>query len=82
MTYFDMSESPCVEKHRLELFWSILGECIEERKQFIFQCKNDEEADELEKLTWTLVFQINDIWKVSLDKHLVVTAIPPNMSRQ
>ena len=82
LTYFGMSLSPCTNTHRLELFWSILGECIEERKQFIFQCKNDEEADELEKLTWTLVFQINDIWKVSLDKHLVVTAIPPNMSRQ
>ena len=73
-----MSKSPCVEQHRLELFWKILGWCIDKRKVFTFQCKNDEEADELQKLTYTLVFQINDIWKVTLDNHLVVTATPPN----
>ena len=75
-TYFGMSPYPCTEQQRLELFWSILGECIEERKQFIFQCENEEEADELKKLTWTLVFQINDIWEVYLDD-LVVKAKPP-----
>ena len=75
-TYFGMSPYPCTEQQRLELFWSILGECIEERKQFIFQCENEEEADELKKLTWTLVFQINDIWEVYLDD-LVVKANPP-----
>ena len=32
--YFGMSLSPCTEPHRLELFWSILGECIDERKEF------------------------------------------------
>ena len=26
-TYFGMSLSPCTEQQRLELFWSILGEC-------------------------------------------------------
>ena len=36
-TYFGMSLNSCTNTHRLELFWSILGECIEERKQFIFQ---------------------------------------------
>ena len=41
-TYFGMSPYPCTEQQRLELFWSILGECIEERKQFIFQCENEE----------------------------------------
>jgi hypothetical protein len=76
LTYFGMSLSPCTNTHRLELFWSILGECIEDRKQFIFQCENEEEADELKKLTWTLVFQINDIWEVYLDD-LVVKANPP-----
>jgi len=76
LTYFGMSLSPCTNTHRLELFWSILGECIEDRKQFIFQCENEEEADELKKLTWTLVFQINDIWEVCLDD-LVVKANPP-----
>ena len=75
-TYFGMSLSPCTEQQRLELFWSILGECIEGRKTFIFQCENEDEADELKKLTWTLVFQINDIWEVYLDD-LVVKANPP-----
>ena len=75
-TYFGMSLSPCTNTHRLELFWSILGECIEERKQFIFQCENVDEADELRNLTYTLVFQINDIWEVYLDD-LVVKAKPP-----
>jgi len=75
-TYFGMSPYPCTEQQRLELFWSILGECIEERKQFIFQCENEQEADELKKLTYTLVFQINDIWEVYLDD-LVVKANPP-----
>ena len=75
-TYFGMSLNSCIEQQRLELFWSILGECIEERKTFIFQCENEDEADELKKLTWTLVFQINDIWEVYLDD-LVVKANPP-----
>ena len=75
-TYFGMSLSPCTNTHRLELFWSILGECIKERKQFIFQCENEEEAEELKKLTWTLVFQLNDRWEVLLDD-LVVKAKPP-----
>ena len=76
LTYFGMSLSPCTNTHRLELFWSILGECIEERKQFIFQCENENEADELKILTYTLVFQLNDRWEVLLDD-LVVKANPP-----
>ena len=75
-TYFGMSLSPCTNTHRLELFWSILGECIKERKQFIFQCENVEEANELRNLTYTLVFQLNDRWEVYLDD-LVVKANPP-----
>ena len=75
-TYYGMSLSPCTEQQRLKLFWSILGECIEERKQFIFQCENVDEADELRNLTYTIVFQINDIWEVYLDD-LVVKAKPP-----
>jgi len=75
-TYFGMSLSPCTNTHRLELFWSILGECIKERKQFIFQCENVEEANELRNLTYTLVFQLNDRWEVYLDD-LVVKAKPP-----
>ena len=75
-TYFDMELYP-LEKDRLDLFWSLLGECIEERKSFSFQCIEQEEADELQKLTYTLVFQINDIWKVTLNEDLIINAIPP-----
>ena len=75
-TYFGMSLNSCIEQQRLDLFWSILGECIDERKQFIFQCENVDEADELRNLTYTLVFQINDICEVCLDD-LVVKAKPP-----
>ena len=74
--YFGMSLYPCTKPHRLKLFWSILGECIEERKEFYFRCDNEEEADELKKLTYSMVFQINDIWEVYLDD-LVVKARPP-----
>ena len=74
--YLGMQPSPCTKPHRLKLFWSILGECIEERKEFYFRCDNEEEADELKKLTYSMVFQINDIWEVSLDD-LVVKARPP-----
>ena len=75
-TYLGMSPYPCTKPLRLKLFWSILGECIEERKEFIFQCENEEEANELRIFTWTLVFRINDIWEVLLDD-LVVKANPP-----
>ncbi|SVC55018.1 uncharacterized protein METZ01_LOCUS307872 [marine metagenome] len=61
---------------RLKKYWLILGDCIDQRKQFIFQCENEEEADELKKLTWTLVFKINDRWKVELDD-LELRAVPP-----
>ena len=74
--YLGMQPSPCTNTHRLELFWSILGDCIEERKEFIFPCENVDEADELRKLTYTLVFQFNDRWEVLLDD-LVVKANPP-----
>jgi len=75
--YFGMSAYTCTKQHRLELFWSILGDCIDERKQFIFQCENVDEADELKKLTYTLVFQYSDRWEVSLND-LVVKANPPS----
>ena len=75
-TYLGMSLNSCFEQQRLDLFWSILGECIEDRKQFIFQCENEEEANELRIFTWTLVFQPNDRWEVLLDD-LIVKAKPP-----
>ena len=74
--YFGMSPHPETNPERLKLFWSILGVCIEDRKQFIFQCENEDEADELTKLTWTLVFQIDDRWIVYLDG-LIIKAEPP-----
>ena len=74
--YLGMQPSPCTKPHRLKLFWPILGECIEEKKEFHFRCDNEEEADELKKLTYSMVFQINDIWEVYLDD-LVVKAKPP-----
>ena len=76
-----MSPYPCTEQQRLELFWSILGECIEDRKQFIFQCENEDEADELTILTWTLVFQIDDQWEVYLDS-LIIIAFPPQLGEE
>ena len=76
LTYFGMSPYPCTKPHRLKLFWSILGECIEERKEFHIRCENEEEVDELKKLTYSMVFQINDRWEVLLDD-LVVKANPP-----
>ena len=79
LTYLRMSLNSCIEQQRLDLFWSILGECIEERKQFIFQCENDDEADELKIITYTLVFQLNDRWEVYLDD-LVVKAKPPRIN--
>ena len=75
-TYFGMSLNSCIEQQRLELFWSILGECIEERKTFIFQSENEEEANELRIFTWTLVFQYSDRWRVNLDG-LIIKASPP-----
>ena len=29
LTYFGLSLNSCTKPHRLQLFWSILGECIE-----------------------------------------------------
>ena len=74
--YLGMQPSPCTKPHRLKLFWSILGECIEERKEFHFRCDNEEEADELKKLTYSMVFQLNDRWEVLLDD-LFLKANPP-----
>ena len=79
--YFGMQPSPCTEPHRLKLFWSILGECIEERKQFFFECENVDEADELRNLTYTFVFQIDDQWEVYLDG-LIIIAFPPQLGEE
>ena len=74
--YFGMSPHPVTNPERLKQYWSILGDCIDDRKGFYFQCENEQEADELKKLTWTLVFQLNDRWRVDLDG-LALKAEPP-----
>ena len=76
-TYFGMSPEPVVSPDRLKHYWSILGDCIDYRKEFIFRCENVDEADELKKLTYTLVFQYSDRWEVSLND-LVVKANSPS----
>ena len=75
-TYIGMRLYPCTKPHRLKLFWSILGECIENRESFVFKCSDQHEANELKILTFSLVYQINDRWKVDLDG-LELRADPP-----
>ena len=75
-TYIGMRLYPCTKPHRLKLFWSVLGECIENRKAFVFRCTDQHEANELKILTFSLVYQINDRWKVDLDG-LELRADPP-----
>ena len=66
-TYIGMRLYPCTKPHRLKLFWSVLGECIENRKAFVFRCTDSQEAEELKILTFSFVFQVNDRWKVYLN---------------
>ena len=75
-TYIGMSLYPCTKPHRLKLFWSILGECIENRESFVFKCTDTQEAEELNILTFSLVFQMNDRWKVELNG-MELRAKPP-----
>jgi len=74
--YLGMSPYPCIKPHRLKLFWPVLGDCIEDRKPFVFRCTDQHEANELKILTFSLVYQINDRWKVDLDG-LELRAEPP-----
>ena len=75
-TYLGMNSPPYTEPHRLKLFWTILGDCIENRESFVFRCTDQHEANELKILTFSLVYQINDRWKVDLDG-LELRADPP-----
>ena len=74
--YLGMSTKQIIPTQRLRFYWSILGDCIEDRKEFAFRCKDKLEADELKKLTLSLVFQMSDRWKVDLDG-LELRAEPP-----
>ncbi len=55
-------------------YFRILGPCIENEKEFIYECENENEVDELENLTWNLV--ISNGWKVYHDG-LKIIASPP-----
>ena len=55
-------------------YFRSLGACIENEKEFIYECENENEVDELENLTWNLV--ISNGWKVYHDG-LKIIASPP-----
>ncbi len=80
-SYMGMGTFRIIKKDRLKKYWSVLGDCIEERKEFTFQCESEEEADELTILTWTLVFQIDEQWEVFLDG-LIIIAFPPQLGEE
>ena len=75
-SYLGLSAKPIIPAQRLRFYWSVLGDCIEDRKAFVFRCTDSQEAEELKILTFSLVYQINDRWKVDLDG-LELRADPP-----
>ena len=75
-SYLGLSAKPIIPAQRLRFYWSVLGDCIEDRKAFVFRCTDSQEAEELKILTFSLVYQINDRWKVNLNS-LELRAAPP-----
>ena len=75
-SYLGLSAKPIIPEQRLRFYWSVLGECIENRKAFVFRCTDQHEANELKILTFSHVYQINDRWKVVLNG-LELRADPP-----
>ena len=75
-SYLGMSTNQIIPTQRLKFYWSVLGDCIEDRKAFVFRCTDSQEAEELKILTLSLVYQINDRWKVNLNS-LELRAEPP-----
>ena len=75
-SYLGLSAKPIIPAQRLRFYWSVLGDCIEDRKAFVFRCTDQHEANELKILTFSLVYQINDRWKVDLDG-MELRAEPP-----
>ena len=75
-SYLGLSAKPIIPEQRLRFYWSVLGDCIEDRKAFVFRCTDSQEAEELKILTFSFVFQINDRWKVYLNG-LELRAEPP-----
>ena len=75
-SYLGMSTNQIIPTQRLKFYWSVLGDCIEDRIKFTFRCTDHHEANELKILTFSLVYQINDRWKVDLEG-LELRADPP-----
>ena len=75
-SYLGMSTNQIIPTQRLKFYWSVLGDCIEDRIKFTFRYTDSQEAEELKILTFSLVYQINDRWKVDLDG-LELRAAPP-----
>ncbi len=75
-SYLGMSTNQIITTQRLRFYWSVLRDCIEDRKAFVFRCTDAQEAEELKILTFSLVYQINDRWEVDLDG-LELRADPP-----
>ena len=75
-SYLGMSTNQIIPTQRLKFYWSVLGDCIEDRKAFVFKCTDQHEANELKILTFSLVYQINDRWKVDLNG-MELRAEPP-----
>ena len=75
-SYLGMSTNQIIPTQRLKFYWSVLGDCIEDRIKFTFRCTDQHESNELKILTFSLVYQINDRWKVDLDG-LELRADPP-----
>ena len=75
-SYLGMSTNQIITTQRLKFYWSVLGDCIEDRESFVFKCTDTQEAEELKILTFSLVYQINDRWEVDLDG-LELRADPP-----
>ena len=75
-SYLGMSTNQIITTQRLKFYWSVLGDCIEDRKALVFRCTDSQEAEELKILTLSLVYQINDRWKVNLNS-LELRAAPP-----
>ena len=75
-SYLGMSTNQIITTQRLKFYWSVLGDCIEGRKAFVFRCTDSQEAEELKILTFSLVSQINDRWEVDLNG-LELRAEPP-----
>ncbi len=75
-SYLGMSTNQIIPTQRLKFYWSVLGDCIEDRIKFTFRCTDHHAANELKILTFSLVYQISDRWKVDLDG-LELRAEPP-----